>query len=303
MPNHSRNRLNFSPCGIPISTMMKNSTDYSRGRSGDIHTHCSVTVACDDCGKEWSTQYSNYKTKKKKTPEAKDYCQSCKNRHGISGMKGKKHSDETKARFSEINRGENNPFFGHTHSKEQKSKWASYRNGRPCRHNKPVTDEEKKQRAERTKTYWESLSDEARIARLAKMDFSLMRKRLLCNGGLYSGLHKKVKQDMESLKLNDFQSEESLGKYVVDEIDINRKIAIEINGDYWHANPARYQPDEVIYYPKGKYLASEVWSRDAKKITELESQGFTVHVIWESEVKSGKHLAKLEEIKYVSSHR
>lgn len=76
-------------------------------------------------------------------------------------------------------------------------------------------------------------------------------------------------------------------KYRAYDIKINnKKLLIEINGDYWHANPAKYRPTDIILYgtTKGK-LASEIWQRDLEKSVLADQNGFKVLTIWESEIK------------------
>ncbi len=43
--------------------MIINPEQYKRGRGGGIKTTERVFISCDECGKEWGTQYSNYKKK------------------------------------------------------------------------------------------------------------------------------------------------------------------------------------------------------------------------------------------------
>ena len=276
--------------------MIVNPNSYPRGMSSDILTTARVTVACDECENKWETQYSNYKNYKKKRSYKEDLCQSCKNRRGICGMKDRHHSPEIKKKLSSINSGSGNGFYGKSHSEKQKEKWSQFRTGRKCR-SQPMTDQEKKHRAKVTKAYWSGLSEEEKAHRLSLVDYSEIRKKLLCNGGQYSGLHKKVKKDMIKIGLSGFESEEKVGKYIVDEVNHDKKIIVEVNGDYWHANPSRYDADEIIAYPKKTCKAKEVWEKDDKRIKDLKHFGFKVHVIWESDVKKQRHITILESIK------
>jgi len=62
------------------------------------------------------------------------------------------------------------------------------------------------------------------------------------------------------------------------------KIIIEVNGDYWHANPNLYKSDDIINYPDGRKKASEIWGRDDKKRQNAEKYGYQILYIWESEL-------------------
>jgi DNA mismatch endonuclease (patch repair protein) len=68
----------------------------------------------------------------------------------------------------------------------------------------------------------------------------------------------------------------------VDEVNPIKKIAIFVDGDYWHANPIKYSPDHIL----GKNrIAKNIWKRD-KRITKfLTDKGYRVFRFWESDLK------------------
>ncbi len=266
--------------------MLKFPDSYPRGRKRPIKSHCRVTVACDKCGSEWTTEYANYIRKKGQF----DLCQSCKNRGGICGMKDKKHSEETKKKFSESRVGEKNEFYGKKHSAATKKYLSDLFTGRKSY---LITDNYRQRQSQIMKSYWSSLSDEEKTARLANYDYSKMLKGLLFNGGKYSKLHTVVKQDMLSVGLTSFVSEYQIGSYVVDEFCKQSKTVIEINGDYWHANPSKYEGTDVVYFPKKSVLAREIWDRDNQRIKVIEALGLRVIVLWEHDIRKRKHLSKL----------
>lgn len=70
-----------------------------------------------------------------------------------------------------------------------------------------------------------------------------------------------------------------LQRYVLDFVDVDNKIAINVNGDYWHANPVLYSHDKL-----GKLQMHNV-KTDTNKRLFLEKHGWKVLDIWESEVK------------------
>lgn len=65
---------------------------------------------------------------------------------------------------------------------------------------------------------------------------------------------------------------------------IGRKVAIFVNGCFWHHCP-------VCNFPIPKHNR-EFWTekfsrnqaRDARKVAELEAAGWTVHTVWEHEI-------------------
>ncbi len=76
------------------------------------------------------------------------------------------------------------------------------------------------------------------------------------------------------------------------------KICIEINGDFYHANPQKYKFDDVINIrgSDGKIKAGQIWANDKIKKTVLESKGYRVYYIWESDWKKDK-FCELEKVK------
>ena len=267
--------------------MIVDTSSYKRNKNGNgICSRSRIIVSCDGCGKEWGTQYSNYKNKK----NIKDYCQSCKNKLGICGMKGRKHSIETVKEFEKSREGEGNGFYGKKHSLTMKNKSSNIRKGILWR--SPLSKEKKKEISIKVKQEWDNMPDEDREYKLRGLSES--RKRLQKNGGRYSGLHNYVKYEMNKIGLNSFKSEQYFKGYFVDELSKIKMIAVEINGDYWHANPQKYKENDIISYPYGKKKAHEIWNRDEKKIKKLQEGGYRVIILWESDINKNNYLHILE---------
>lgn len=72
-------------------------------------------------------------------------------------------------------------------------------------------------------------------------------------------------------------------RFTVDEINLDKKIILEINGDYVHANPKTFIASDIIALRGNKYLAKDKWGKDRIKKEFLESLGFKVIIIWESD--------------------
>lgn len=81
-----------------------------------------------------------------------------------------------------------------------------------------------------------------------------------------------------------FNSEFRIGLKTYD-IKFNNKILLEINGDFWHANPAIYKASDILNMPKGLRKASDIWKYDKLKKELAEQHGYKVVYIWESEMK------------------
>lgn len=86
--------------------------------------------------------------------------------------------------------------------------------------------------------------------------------------------------------------------YRVDGYIEEKKIAIEFQGDYYHANPAMYKEDYVFNTWGKEYTAKEVWEKDLFRKQELEN---TYHIkivyIWEKELDDFGYEFVLEKVK------
>ena len=255
----------------------------NRTKTG-ISSRQRVTIQCDLCDKEWQTQYSNYKSK----TTAKDLCQSCRNKSGICGMKNKRHTLNTRKDMSESRKGKENSFYGKSHSDKTKKHIRQTLQGVNCRKT-PISEKERKATTKRVKAFWRNMSKDEKKEQL----------RGLANwrsNGRLSKIHQKVKLSMREKGIFGFLSEEHINGLWIDEYNPDLKIAIEVNGDYWHANPRMYNKN--YYNKKIKMTASQIWEKDDNRISALEDLNIKVFVIWEYQTKDENLLDySLKEIK------
>lgn len=71
-------------------------------------------------------------------------------------------------------------------------------------------------------------------------------------------------------------------------------LIVEVDGDYWHANPDHFSPDDLIG-PKKK-SARQIWENDRKKEDRIRSHGYKVMRIWASSLKSKTSQQLVEDI-------
>lgn len=95
------------------------------------------------------------------------------------------------------------------------------------------------------------------------------------------------------------------GKLYYPDIVINDKIIVEYYGDYWHANPKKYQPNDLVGNADvngHRPTANEVWKENAKRQKLLEESGFIYVIVWEFDWKTDKQkvLEKIQKICYQS---
>jgi very-short-patch-repair endonuclease len=82
--------------------------------------------------------------------------------------------------------------------------------------------------------------------------------------------------------LKDYENNIQISYYNVDFLNLKTNHIIEIYGDYWHCNPAIYTDDFI--HPFFKMTAQERRALDEKRKQFLESLGYTVTIVWESDL-------------------
>jgi very-short-patch-repair endonuclease len=109
-------------------------------------------------------------------------------------------------------------------------------------------------------------------------------------------VHRNIRERL-NLKDLGFESERLVSKYFADELHESKKIILDINGDYVHANPKYYLEEDVILLPNSKYTAKEKWESDRLRKEKLELLGYKVVVIWESDNMEEKRKEIMELLK------
>jgi G:T-mismatch repair DNA endonuclease (very short patch repair protein) len=65
--------------------------------------------------------------------------------------------------------------------------------------------------------------------------------------------------------------------------DVN--FVIEVNGDYWHANPEIYTEDDVMVFPGQVHKnVGDIWLQDQKKIKSILDSGVDIIILWEKDI-------------------
>lgn len=112
---------------------------------------------------------------------------------------------------------------------------------------------------------------------------------------IYENIDTEDKSHVYFLKLNtEFgKYDKELKKYYkYDFVLTNKKICIEFNGDYWHANPLLYKPNDIIRLKGGSKKAVEIWVNDSRKKKIIEKDGYKVYYIWEIDYRETPELVK-----------
>lgn len=116
---------------------------------------------------------------------------------------------------------------------------------------------------------------EKRKARLSHIDLpaSIAHARTFLTKSL-SQPHRRLKEALIARGLGNFTSEYALGRYRLDEAWVTEKLAIEVQGCYWHNCPT---------CAGGKSLLNV--TRDSEKQSYLTKEGWRLFLVWEHEIK------------------
>lgn len=143
-----------------------------------------------------------------------------------------------------------------------------------CRETRNSWDEEKrssylKRRGNITREYWNKVND----------DF--LSRRMLPK---MNKVEEKLALVLETIGI-DYIFSRFVARRQFDFEVLGRKVLIEVQGDFWHANPEIYSEDSEMRFPGGKRLAREVWRKDLEKKELAESYGYKVLYVWEKELR------------------
>jgi hypothetical protein len=71
-----------------------------------------------------------------------------------------------------------------------------------------------------------------------------------------------------------------------------KKLVIEVNGCYWHANPKYYKSHDMFNTVHGKLTAEQIWQRDRIKEDHIINLNYNFETIWDDEINK----ERVEEI-------
>lgn len=65
---------------------------------------------------------------------------------------------------------------------------------------------------------------------------------------------------------------------------INNTLIVELNGEFWHADPRKYKKNDVLSFPGRKVIAEDLWEKDKLKCNLAKENGYKVLTIWEDDI-------------------
>jgi very-short-patch-repair endonuclease len=129
------------------------------------------------------------------------------------------------------------------------------------------------------KTWTEIYGKEVANRRRLENSLAMSKKNEILLKEKRSGLENKIMPYLDR-----YENNIQIGHYNVDFLNRESNHIIEIHGDYWHCNPTIYSDDFV--HPHFKITAKERRRLDEQRKQYLESLGYTVTVVWESELNN-----------------
>lgn len=200
--------------------------------------------------------------------------------------------------------GENNPFFGKTHTKKTMDKikkknstafkrlWKTkeYREKVIKGISKPRREGFKKEQSDRVKKWYKN-NPEQKDIRSLKMKESWDNGKIEPNINSIneSKLEKDLRKELKKLLPNRNVRKSTLKiekRWFYPDVRIDDKIIVEFYGNYWHANPKMFKKNDIVHH---NLKAIDIWKNDKERIKVLKSNGFKVFIIWQDEYQNNEN--------------
>lgn len=163
------------------------------------------------------------------------------------------------------------------------------------------TQKQRETNARKTSEEWQRIIDKRRKTCLAKYGvdtpFGFCKKPTAI-----SGLFRRVKRVLDAAKVPYIQELRINFKERKEYRDFRAydfafgKVILELNGDYFHANPSIYKPTDVISIRHVLHTAQSIWNDDKVKRELAEQHGYQVVYLWETDMKKMKDKELLDWI-------
>ena len=199
--------------------------------------------------------------------------------------------------------GNKNPFYGKKHNREMiektkrklslisKNKWQNkeYREKVVRGVSKPRRKSFGIQQSERIKNWYRD-NPEQRNIRSQKMKKSWIDGKIEPNinsineSKLEKEFRTELKKKLDGRKVKKLTLKIG-NKWFYPDVKIDKDILVEFYGNYWHANPKMFKPEDVVHH---NLTAKQIWEKDRERIEILKTNGFKVFIVWQSEYQRNK---------------
>ena len=143
--------------------------------------------------------------------------------------------------------------------------------------------------------FWDELTKEELELYLEK------RYKTLDKNGIYSSrLENKLCEVLNELNISYTRQYKISGNtHPYDFYLCNTKIIIEVNGNFWHANPKYYSKNDIIYQPGRKIKAKQIWDKDKKYIDYAANNGYYIIILWEDDFNENLKYKLINKLKNI----
>jgi hypothetical protein len=119
---------------------------------------------------------------------------------------------------------------------------------------------------------------------------------------LFWKIYKIIKHKYEKIYFGELNHECSCGiqSHNFDFVILDNKKIIEFNGDKFHANPNKYNENDIPIKFINK-TAKEIWNFDEEKNNKAINKGFQIKIVWENDYYKNKEKIILECIDFIYS--
>jgi G:T-mismatch repair DNA endonuclease (very short patch repair protein) len=126
--------------------------------------------------------------------------------------------------------------------------------------------------------YWASLTeaDKEEYARVRTKPFFAT---------YMSGLEKRLAHVLRQMGVR-YRHQWWVKRHSYDFLIVGTNILVEVQGDFWHANPESFGPDDILNHPQTPRRAADIWEADRRKKEVAENKGFTVMYLWERDMRA-----------------
>jgi very-short-patch-repair endonuclease len=155
----------------------------------------------------------------------------------------------------------------------------------------------------RSPTAWMKKSNIERWELLYGKEIALEKQKSWSKKNKLPNNSKDTKPEREFaslLNLNNikYEKQKPVMKYRCDFYIPRYNLIVEIDGDYWHANPKKYNENDLI--GPAKKTASSIWESDKNKTSDILKEGYGILRYWASDLKNITHEKVFEDIVHAS---
>jgi len=132
---------------------------------------------------------------------------------------------------------------------------------------------------------WQKTLLNKSIEELADINARKVRKSKCFYSAAEKELFNTLKEHFAELTDQFAIARDNTKRFYLYDMKLGNKI-IEYNGDFWHANPLKF--DEHFVNPYTKKTQAEIIARDIEKHNVAKNAGFDIFVVWENDYKENK---------------